>query len=327
MKVVLAIDSFKGCLSSADANAAAAVGVRRAVPCAEVMTLPVSDGGEGWIEAFRASSGGTYATSYGTGQLVLDAVRRGCKEIVVGLGGSATSDAGRGMIQALCDAFPEWCPTDGAARHSVLGAVRFTLATDVTNPLYGPNGAAQVFGPQKGATKEMVAELDRRARCFAAETACKMGFDCASEPGAGAAGGLGYAFMQFLRAECRSGIDLLLDVARYETLLKEADVVFTGEGAADRQTLMGKVPFGILRSTLPKGIPTLLIAGQMSDAPCLLSAGFACAESINPPGYPLEKAMQPDICRQHITEKVEELIRSAGCGRRCPRPSVARGGK
>ena len=179
------------------------------------------------------------ATSYGTGLLVADAVRRGSKHVVVGLGGSATSDCGMGMIRAIIDAFAKGGTWDDVR---VLDDVRFTIATDVTNPLCGENGAAYVFAPQKGATPEMVVSLDARAQRFAEVSARHFGYDRQNEQGAGAAGGLGYAFLQYMKAACRSGIDLLLDAVHFDEVLKDADLVITGEGSADRQTLMGKLP-------------------------------------------------------------------------------------
>ena len=341
MHIVLAIDSFKGCLTSAEANAAAREGVLRALPQAEVTAIPVSDGGEGWLEAFHAAKGGAYveatvldplmrpvrasylmqgeravvemarasgltllrpdernpllASSYGTGQLVADAVRRGCRDILVGLGGSATSDTGCGMLRALRDAFGEALEP--------LRAVRFTIATDVDNPLYGPEGAAQVFAPQKGATPAMIDELDRRAMAFAFESARRMGYDCSREPGAGAAGGLGYAFMQHLHAQRRSGIELLLDAIDADTLLAHAALVITGEGKADAQTLRGKAPAGILSRARGHHLPVVLIAGQVEDRERLLAAGFAQVECIHPVGTTLNEALRPDVtCRniQHL---------------------------
>ena len=275
--IIVAIDSFKGCLTSREANQAAAEGVLKSTPNAHVVQIPVSDGGEGWLEAFQSAVGGERvevsvydplmrpivseylvkddmavieiakasgltlllpeerdpmrATSYGTGQLVVDAVRRGCRHIVVGLGGSATSDCGIGMIRAIIDAFAKKGTWDDV---QALNDVRFTIATDVTNPLCGPNGAAHVFAPQKGATPDVVAALDARAKRFAEASARHMGYDGQNEVGAGAAGGLGYAFLQYMKANCRSGIDLLLDAVRFDELLTTAELVITGEGSADR---------------------------------------------------------------------------------------------
>ena len=346
MRILLAIDSFKGCLTSSEANAAAREGVLRTSPDAEVISLPVSDGGEGWLEAFYAAKRGTFvettvcnplmrpiqakylvqgnlaiieiaravgltllysdernpllATSYGVGQLVTDAVYRGCREIIVGLGGSATSDAGYGMIRALRDAF-------GTALEP-FADVHITLGTDVANPLYGPDGAAHVFAPQKGATLAMVEELDCRARAFAEESARLLGYDCSNEIGAGAAGGLGYAFMQYLHAERCSGIDLLLDTVDFDSLLADVSVVITGEGRADPQTLMGKVPMGVLHRARRQQIPVILLAGQVEDKEQLLATGFTDVDCIHPLGLPLSEALRPDVTRCHIADSVSALF-------------------
>ena len=349
MKVIVAIDSFKGCLTSKEANEAAAEGIRRAYPDAEIVEVPVSDGGEGYMEAFHTAIGGQLeevtvrdplmrpivakyllhsdlavieiaqasgltlltneernpmvATSYGTGQLVADAVRKGAKHIIVGLGGSATSDAGIGMLKALIDTFAKNKSWDDI---EVLKDVSFTIASDVKNPLYGEQGAAHVFAPQKfaiehkGAMPDMILALDERARKFAEVSAKHFGYDRSQMPGAGAAGGLGYAFLQYLNAESRSGIQLLLDTIRFKELIADADLVITGEGSADRQTLMGKLPMGILEQS--GRVPVCLIAGRISDREALLNAGFARVECINPPDLPLEEAMHKDVAQHNIRQ-------------------------
>ena len=356
MKVIIAIDSFKGCLSSKEANEAAAEGIREACPDAEIVKVPVSDGGEGYIEAFHTAIGGRLeevtvrdplmrpimvkyllqdklaviemaqasglplltkeernpmvATSYGTGQLVADAVLKGAKHIIVGLGGSATSDAGIGMLRALIENLPpapsnrggEWGLQQTWDDIKVLKDVTFTIASDVKNPLYGELGAAHVFAPQKGATPEMILRLDERARKFAELSARHFGYDRSQMPGAGAAGGLGYAFLQYLNAESRSGIQLLLDTIRFKELVADADLVITGEGSADRQTLMGKLPMGILEQSRP--VPVVLIAGRISDRDELLNAGFARVECINPPDISLEEAMRKDVAQRNIRQLV-----------------------
>ena len=159
-----------------------------------------------------------------------------------------------------------------------LDGVHFTIATDVTNPLCGENGAAHVFGPQKGANANDVLALDNRAKQFADVSAKNLGYDRRDMPGAGAAGGLGYAFLQYLDAECRSGIDLLIDAIQFDKLMEETSLVVTGEGGADRQTLMGKLPFGILRRAQKYGVPVWLIAGKVADSQSLLDAGFSRVE-------------------------------------------------
>ena len=343
--IIVAIDSFKGCLTSREANQAAAEGVLKATSSAHVVQISVSDGGEGWLEAFQSAIGGKRVevsvydplmrpivseylvkddiaiieiakasgltlllpeerdpmrtTSYGTGQLVVDAVRRGCRHMVVGLGGSATSDCGIGMIRAIIDAFAKTGTWDDV---QALKGVRFTIATDVTNPLCGENGAAHVFAPQKGATPDVVAALDARAMRFAEASARHMGYDRQNEVGAGAAGGLGYAFLQYMNADCRSGIDLLLDAVCFDDLLTTADLVITGEGSADRQTLMGKLPFGILQRALTHQVPVRLIAGRVADRQALLDAGFACVDCINPPDIAIEEAMKPETAQKHISQ-------------------------
>ncbi len=353
MKVVVAIDSLKGCLTSQEANRAAVAGVRQGMPGAEVVEIPVSDGGEGFLDAFQSAWGGEkvevevmdplmrpvvapyllrgdtaiiemakasgltllrleernpmQATSYGTGQLVADAVRRGSKHVVVGLGGSATSDCGMGMIRAIIDAFAKGGTWDDVR---VLDDVRFTIATDVTNPLCGENGAAYVFAPQKGATPEMVVSLDARAQRFAEVSARHFGYDRQNEQGAGAAGGLGYAFLQYMKAACRSGIDLLLDAVHFDEVLKDADLVITGEGSADRQTLMGKLPFGILQRAKAQGVPVCLIAGRIADRPELLAAGFQHVMCINAPDLPIEEAMKPAVARENLMNVLQNWVNS-----------------
>ena len=352
MKVIIAIDSFKGCLTSKQANEAAAEGIRRVCPDAEVVEIPVSDGGEGYMEAFHAAIGGSLeevvvrdplmrpitakyllhdemavieiaqasglplltkeernpmvATSYGTGQLVADAVCKGAKHIMIGLGGSATSDCGMGMLKALIDIFAKHGQWDDV---EALKDVRFTIASDVENPLYGEKGAAHVFAPQKGATPDMVPRLDERARKFAELSAKHFGYDRSQMAGAGSAGGLGYAFLQYLNAESMSGIQLLLDTIRFKELVADADLIITGEGSADRQTLMGKLPMGILEQA--GHTPVYLIAGRISDREELLNAGFARVDCINPPDITLEEAMRKEVARQNIiinTYKYEETL-------------------
>ena len=350
-KIIVAIDSFKGCLTSAEANQAAAEGIAAELPEAEVIQMPVSDGGEGWLEAFRAATGGEMvdivvrdplmryahaqylvngdtavieiakasgltmlsaeernpmvATSYGTGQMVADAVRRGCRHIIAGLGGSATSDCGIGMLRAIIDVFARQGSWDDIGE---LKDVSFTIATDVTNPLCGENGAACVFAPQKGATPEMVRMLDARARKFAEVSAKHFGYDRQDMAGAGAAGGLGYAFLQYMNAECRSGIELLLDAVGFDSILEDASLVITGEGSADRQTLMGKLPFGILQRARSRHVPVALMAGRVNDGQQLAEAGFSHVACINPPGISLEEAMKPETAKAHIRKTVSGII-------------------
>lgn len=441
MKVVIAIDSLKGCLTSRQANEAAREAVLRRWPDAEVVCLPMSDGGDGFLDAvapllsprnggckyqritvnvfdplmrpiqaqYLLSEGRAFiemaqasglgllkpeernplrASSYGTGQLIADALRRGAQEIVVGLGGSATSDCGMGMMEALQ---PPPAPSQGGGVNSpgdapsglyssntsslgkgvnsqgdapsVLyssntpslgggrgrsypssltpsfggGRGRFLLATDVTNPLLGEQGAARTFARQKAnpdmtpaELDAMVEELESRASAFAAESAARLGHDCSGEAGAGAAGGVGYALMQYLGARRVSGIDFVLDLANFDSHLPDADLIITGEGRADRQTLMGKVPMGILQRTkafiaslpnqphslhhsITSSLPhssapaVVLLAGQVADREALLQAGFAHVVAITPASMPLSMALQPQVARHNIIETIKHI--------------------
>ena len=364
MKIVIAIDSFKGCLTSAEANHAAAEGARSCIPDAQIVELPVSDGGEGWLTPFierlgwndvectahdplnrplsaHYATNGTCAaieiaqacgltllapeernpltaTTRGVGDLIVDATRRGVREFIVGLGGSATSDAGMGMMETLRE--------NGIL--DIADQLHFTIATDVSNPLYGPNGAANIFAPQKGATPEMVSILDSRDRLFAEDAARRLGRDLSNAPGAGAAGGLGYAFMQFLNAQRQSGADLLLDMLQFETISRDADLIITGEGHADRQTLMGKLPFVVMKraknfhysSKIALSTPqkssqvgqkegrAILISGRIDDRDQLLSAGFHDVICINPPHLPVDIFMRKEVAISNIQESVRALL-------------------
>ncbi len=246
------------------------------------------------------------ATSYGVGQILSHAIDKGCSTFIIGLGGSATSDCGLGMLKALIDHFaPGKCFDDIHLEH-----LRFILACDVNNPLYGEQGAAVVFGPQKGATKRMITLLDRRARSFATMSAHHYGYDDSDRPGAGAAGGLGYAFMQYLGAERKNGTDLLLHILDFDHLLHHIDVIITGEGKADGQTLMGKLPIGILHHAQIQKIPVILISGQVNNYEELLHAGFSQVICINPSGSSLVDAMKPDVAKRRISDTIFRFFAS-----------------
>lgn len=345
-RIICAFDSFKGCMTAKEACHAAASGLqeRHDNSPADIVCLPMSDGGEGMVDCIAEAVGAKivnvkvhdplmqvieaqYAisadcttaymemaaasglplvpkdkrnpmltTTYGVGDMILDAVGRGCKKIVMGIGGSATCDGGKGMIECL----------DG---HLPL-PVEIIVASDVSNPLYGENGAAYVFAPQKGATPEQVKLLDEQLRCFARETEAK-GFalpHLAQHPGAGAAGGLGYGLMAYLGATLQSGIDLLLDTIRFDQHIKDADFILTGEGKSDKQTLMGKVPEGILKRAMKQDIPVHLLSGAIEDATELKAAGFASVRSINEnDNRPLEVLMQKDVAMQNMKTATKHI--------------------
>ena len=347
LKVLSAIDSFKGCLTSAEANMAAAKGLKEANPDAYVECFTVSDGGEGFLEAMQPdeivtchvhdalmrwcdSSFGIkngkaiievakaigltmvepenrnplLATSYGVGELMAQAMRRGCKEFIIGLGGVATSDCGLGMLKALKR---EWQTQTNKLWYEPfdttwLRNIKVTLATDVKNPLYGPDGAAHVFASQKGADTDMIEKLDRRARTFAAMAVQHQHRDFANSPGAGAAGGLGYAFMEFMDARAESGADLVLRSSGFDKALSVSEkpqFVVTGEGSADAQTLMGKLPSIILKHCKAKDVPVILIAGRIKDREQLLEAGFEKVIDINE-GLDMEHALDKDVAVKRI---------------------------
>ncbi len=346
-KVVLAFDSFKGCISAREACEACAQGVCEAWQDAVIVQIPLSDGGEGLVECVRrmlptrsvtvevhgplmdrveaeyaisadgktaymemaAASGLTLvpqerrnpmtATTYGVGEMIADAVKRGCQTIVMGIGGSATCDGGRGMIETLgdCRCLDMDC--------------RVIVACDVNNPLFGKNGAAYVFAPQKGATPEQVELLDGRLRAFAKETeqAGRATPELALSPGAGAAGGLGYALLAYLNAELHSGIDIMLDIADFDAVIKDADLVITGEGKSDGQTLMGKVPHGVLKRCQEANVPVWLLSGMVDDATGRLAENFDVVRSINEgETRPLSVLMQPNVAKQNLKESVSFLV-------------------
>lgn len=348
MKYLLAIDSFKGCLSSAEVEETIAEALRK--QGADVTAIPLSDGGEGMLEAFTHALNGTLrevsvhdplmrsltarygvtaegmaivetsqacgltlmteaernpmiATTYGVGEMVAHAILSGCRQFIIGLGGSGTSECGIGMLQALTERLAGGRSFD--AIRPLLEDCRFTLASDVRNVLYGEQGAAYTFGRQKGATDDMIRVLDERARQFAESSASHWGFDKSSEPGAGAAGGLGYAFMQYLGAKAVSGADLLLDLVRFDKQMEGTDVVITGEGRADRQTLMGKLPERVLCRAKAQHIPVWLMAGRIADREALLDAGFEKVEAITPEEMPTSEAILPATARRNLTKWIE----------------------
>lgn len=237
------------------------------------------------------------ATTYGVGELMRDAIRRGCKKIIVGLGGSATNDLGAGAAAAMgacfCDdSGEEFLPTGGAlgriariddaAARDALRGVEVVAMCDVDNPLYGERGAAHIFGPQKGADAAMVALLDGQLRAAADTLKAAYGKDLAMIPGAGAAGGMGCGMMAFLGASLKMGIEVVLDTVGFDRMLEGADLVLTGEGRLDAQTLGGKVVAGVARRAKAAGVPVVAVVGGIGDgiAP-IYGEGVSAVFSIN----------------------------------------------
>lgn len=371
-KVVLAIDSFKGCLTSAEAEAAAGEGLHAALPECEVIRIPVADGGEGMLDVLIAATHGKgisvqahgplmelrearygisgdrqtafiemaaisglplvspekrnpmLTTTFGTGELVRDALDRGCRHFIIGLGGSATNDAGLGMLQALGFRFldktgntlgyggqimSEVDAIDTSSVHPLLSKCTFTAACDVQNPFYGTDGAAYVYALQKGADAAMIETLDAGMRHLAAVVFRVTGKDISTYPGAGAAGGMGGSLSAFLNAELKPGIQLVLETQNFAEQIRTADLIITGEGKSDKQTVMGKVPYGILTEARKLNIPVILIAGGIEDTDILTHAGFHGIFSITPSPVTPEKAMQPEFTRMNIRRTVEQICR------------------
>lgn len=365
MRVVIASDKFKGCLTASEVAAAVAAGLRDACPDVEIVKVPVADGGDGTVAAALSAGfsrvdvvsvgptglpvathyavdrhravieladvvglsrlpGGRLkalaASTFGLGVVIGDAIDRGASEIVLGLGGSASTDAGSGLAQALgarlSDASGQELAPGGAALLDLQGldltglrarldGVRFVVASDVDNPLLGPNGATAVFGPQKGAGPAELAQLEAALRVWARVVAEATGYDLADRPGSGAAGGTGFAALALLGAELRPGIELVLDLVGFDRLLDGADLVITGEGSLDEQSLAGKAPIGVARAAahaIPP-VPVVAVAGRttLSDER-LRASGIARA-------YPLA-ALEPDLAAS--IARAPSLLRAVG---------------
>ncbi len=372
MKVVIAIDSLKGSLTSMEAGRAIKEGILNILPETEVIVKPLADGGEGTTEALVEGLGGEMvyvdvhgpletpvragygliketgtaimemasaagiilvgkdkrpldATTYGVGEMIRDAVQRGCRSFIIGIGGSATNDGGIGMLTALgyefLDAEGRPSGIGGGALKRVasvrtdkvlpeLKECRFKIACDVTNPLCGINGATYIYGPQKGVTENMQEELDADMAGYAAVTKACIGTDFAETEGAGAAGGLGFAFLSYLNANLQPGIELVLDAVDMEKSMEGADLVFTGEGRLDYQTAMGKAPVGIAKLAKKHGAKVIALAGAV------IEGAEKCNENGIDAFFPilrrivtLDEAMNPETAKQNMIKTAEQVIR------------------
>ena len=324
MKVVVAIDSLKGSLSTVEAGEAIDQGVKNAVTEAEVIVSPMADGGEGTVDAIVSATkgemrritvsdplgrpvvaaygllpGGKTAviemaaaaglpllrpeerdpartTTFGVGEMILDAIELGYRHFIVGIGGSATNDGGAGMLEALgvrflnqegapvargCAGLADIAAISLDGLHPALSECRFEVACDVKNPLCGALGCSAVYAPQKGATPDMISVFDAAVGHFAAQTATVLPHADANCPGAGAAGGLGFAFLSYLNASLVSGVELVMRETGLEALVREADVVVTGEGRLDGQSVMGKAPVGVATLAKKHGKPVVAFSG------------------------------------------------------------------
>ena len=338
MKILIAPDSFKDCLSARGVAAALAKGIRSILPDVDCMLIPMADGGEGTVESVTDATRGKrialnvmdplmretssfygitgdgqtaviemaaasgiellkveernpwITSTFGTGQLIKDALDRGVRKILLGIGGSATNDGGAGMAQALGVKFSgktEAVSVQGGGALAELEQVHMEdldprirqteilVACDVSNPLTGPQGASAVYGPQKGADEEMVQKLDRNLVHMAGLIREHLGKEISEIPGAGAAGGLGAGLMAFLDARLMKGFDMIAGVVGLEERIRGADLVITGEGRMDAQTRFGKTPFGVAQMAQKYGKPVIGVAGSLDeDADILYELGF-----------------------------------------------------
>ena len=373
MRVVVAIDSLKGSLSSMEAGQAICLGVKRGYPEASVEVRPLADGGEGTVHALVAGMGGTiqnievtgplgtpvaceygiiqetntaiiemaeaagitlvsdgernplYTTTFGVGEIIKDAIKKNCRRFIVGIGGSATNDGGIGMLQALgyefLDADKKQVPFGaqglGVLEHishsSVIPELKdchFSIACDVTNPLCGAQGCSSIYGPQKGATPSMIAEMDVWFAHYAALASKDYPKADALQPGAGAAGGLGFAFLTFTNAVLASGIKIVLDETKLEEHIKTADIVVTGEGKLDMQTAMGKAPIGVAKLAKKHGKPVIAFAGSVtSDAGKCNTEGIDAFFPILRKITSLDEAMDCENAKENLSNTAEQVFR------------------
>lgn len=393
MNIIIAPDSFKGSLSAVAAADAIEQGVRAVLPTAELVRIPLADGGEGTTQALVNATGGRIiqqrvwgplrepvdaffgvlgddttgvvemaaasgltlvpaelrdprvTTTYGTGQLIASAMDQGCTKVIVGIGDSATNDGGAGMAQALgarlldengeqigsgAAELPRLDKIDVSHMDARIPQTQFYVATDVNNPLCGAEGASAVFGPQKGATPEMIPELEAALAHYAKIILRDLKQDVAASPGAGAGGGLGAGMMAFLGAHLRLGIAVVLEAIDFESYLQAADLVITGEGKIDAGTVYGKTLSGVGRLARRHAVPVIALAGAVQEeAERLAEIGIDAAISIVPePMSEVQAMASAGVLLQDAAEKVMQLIltgREVGEGR-WKLPASDRGG-
>ncbi len=373
MKIILAPDSFKGNLTSLQVAAALEKGVKRVLPKANCIKVPMADGGEGTVQSLVDATGGKFirkrvtgpagnpvsarygmladgetaviemaeasglplvsgkqmnplkTTTYGTGELILDAAKRGATKIIIGIGGSATNDGGVGMAQALGVRFinergkeitergaggmlDKIASIDVKGLNLLVKKIKIIVASDVNNPLCGKTGASYVFGPQKGATPAMVKILDANLKHLGKIIKADLKKDVVNLKGAGAAGGLGAGLVAFSKARMKSGIDIILEATNIERHLKGADLVITGEGRVDFQTAFGKTPSGVAKAARKHAIPTVAIGGGITDdANAVFAYGIDGLESAYAREMPLAEAMGNS--KTYIANAAERVIR------------------
>ncbi len=371
MNVVIAIDSFKGSMSSLQAGEKIKEGFLKVYPDGNAEICPMADGGEGTVEAIVLSNKGEFVscevsdplmrktqakygivdktaiiemseasgitlvkdnernplntTTFGTGEMIKDAINKGCRNFVIGIGGSATNDGGTGMLSALgfqfLDAFGKEISKDGKGLKDIktikndnalkeLKECTFTVACDVKNPLCGENGCSKIYGPQKGATEEIIKDMDLWLKNYARLT--KEVNPCADEfyEGAGAAGGMGFAFLSYLNAELKSGIDIVIKETKLEEKIKNADIVITGEGRLDGQSIMGKTPIGVANIAKKYNKKVLAFAGGvLDDAKILNQHGIDAFFSILKKPCTLDEAMNKENAENNIKDLTQQIFR------------------
>ncbi len=372
MKIVIAIDSFKGSLSSRMSGLAAADGIKKVFPEAEIVVRPVADGGEGTVDALIEGLGGERqtvsvtnpvgekidaeygiidnntaiiemsaaagitlvsgseknplnTTTFGVGELILDAIGKGCRNFIIGIGGSATNDGGVGMLQALGFEF-----LDNSGNQISFGAkglrdlsniscekalpelkeCTFNIACDVTNPLCGDNGCSGVYGPQKGADEKMIKDMDEWLSEYAKLTKTVNENADKDFPGAGAAGGMGFAFLSYLNGKLMNGINLILSETKLEDYIKNADIVITGEGRLDSQTIMGKAPVGVAKIAKKYNIPVIAFSGCVTeDATACNNHGIDAFFPVLRTVCTLEEALNVDNAYKNMSNTAEQVFR------------------
>ena len=379
MKIILAPDSFKGNLTSLEVAIAFEKGIKRVLPRANCIKIPMADGGEGTVQSLIDGIGGeiirkrvigpigqkvfarygllsngtaviemaeasglplvttrqknpTKTTTFGTGELIIDAINKGAKKIIIGIGGSATNDGGVGMAQALGVRFldskdkeikqhgsggmlKKIVKIDTRETNKVLKNINIIVACDVDSPLCGRLGASYIFGPQKGATPAMVRVLDDNLKHLAKIIKQSLKKDISKLKGAGAAGGLGAGLVAFAKAKMKSGVDIVIDATNLERHMKNTNLVITGEGRVDSQTAYGKTPSGVAKSARKHGIPTLVIGGGITDdAKDIFSNGIDALESACARDMSLEDAIKHS--REHLANAAERAIRLVLVGKK-----------
>lgn len=371
-KVVVAVDSFKGSLSAREVAETIKFVFNEILPECEIVSLPLSDGGEGLTEVLVNHLGGRYhtidafdplmrpikvqfgavgrcaiiemaaaagltllaekernpmnTTTYGVGVMMQAALDLGYKKFLIGIGGSATNDAGLGAMQALglrCynsqgrvikepiigKMLQDITHLDLTSLKRKMADVELTVACDVQNPLFGPQGAAMIYAPQKGANVEDVKVLDAGLRHISHVWRRCCGVVVENQPCMGAAGGFGGAFAALLDAKLRSGIDCILDILEFDKHVEEADLVITGEGSIDAQSLMGKALTGLIKRSNQAGVPVVAIAGHISDKEQIIKAGVSECLEVSSRSISIEEAMQPDMARQNIISVLSNWIK------------------